>query len=307
MTAFNMNFDSLGWGFSARHERFKDPTFFRIIDRFFEFGQKHNFKYTLFVIGQDLEHPAVAERVKLWCEQGHEIGNHSYTHPQNIGYLSYNKLELEVMKSHEIITRICGKEPRGFIAPSWATSTDLIDVLQKNDYLYDTSLFPSYVLWLAIAQNWWNFRRDPRRRDILQRKDLWANLIGSRTPYLATGKSLTAHQEEGLLVLPLPVTPWLRLPCWHTMAFLLPPSLFQKILTTCLKNYTYFYYLIHPADLITLEDIPRQYQHMTTIHRLEVPLEEKEKLYRNALNIIISLSRNMVTMEEMAQSIINDE
>jgi len=303
LTAFSMNFDSLGWGFSVKNKDFIDPTFFQIADRFFEFAHAYQFKYTFFVIGQDLEHPAVAERVKYWSEQGHEIGNHSYTHPQNIGCLSYNEIEREVLKTHDIITRVCGKEPRGFIAPSWSTSTNLIDILLKNGYLYDTSLVPSYVLWLAVAQNWWNFKRDPRRKDILQRKDRLANLIGSRKPYLANESSLTLRQQEGLLILPLPVTPLFRWPCWHTLAFALPKAMFHHILKTCLKNLDHFYYLIHPADLITLADIPDEYQQMKTIHRLEVPLDQKKQLYEESLKIIADRSDRMVTMEEMAQSI----
>ena len=303
LTSININFDSLKWGFSITNKNFIDPAFFHIADRFFEFSKLYDFKYTIFVIGQDLTHPAVAERVKFWSGQGHEIGNHSYSHPQNLGSLSYNEIEQEVLKTHEIITRLCGKEPRGFIAPSWATSINLIKILLKNGYLYDTSLVPSYVLWFAVVQNWWNFKGDSRRKDILQRKDRLANLAGSRQPYFANESSLTIKQKEGLLILPLPVTPLLRLPCWHTMKFLIPKSMFQYILKSCLSNLDHFYYLTHPMDLTDLTDIPNKYRTTKTMHRMEIPLDKKKELFGESIKTIVDHSNRIVTMERLAQII----
>ena len=75
----NINFDSLGWFFSASPKNFLDFTFFHIADRFFELSNKYGFNYTIFVIGRDLENSAIAERVKEWSRQGHEIGNHTYS------------------------------------------------------------------------------------------------------------------------------------------------------------------------------------------------------------------------------------
>ena len=57
-----------------------DPSFLYSAERFFELGSKYNFKYTIFIVGKDLENPEVAARVRSWAESGHEIGNHSYTH-----------------------------------------------------------------------------------------------------------------------------------------------------------------------------------------------------------------------------------
>lgn len=136
-TCFNINFDSLGSFLFEKNKDFSDPTFFQIADRFFELSNKYGFKYTIFVIGKDLEDTKIAQRVREWSKQGHEIGNHSYSHRLNLGHLAYGELEDEVVRSHEIISRICQKEPRGFIAPAWATSPDLIDILIKHNYLQD--------------------------------------------------------------------------------------------------------------------------------------------------------------------------
>lgn len=302
-SSFNINFDSLGWALSASPKGFLDPTYLHIAERFFELSNKYGFKYTIFIIGRDLENHRVAQRVKEWSEQGHEIGNHSYSHKQNLGYLDYNKLEMEVMKSHELITKVCGKEPKGFIAPAWATSAELIDILLKHNYLYDTSVFPSYFMYLASAKLWCNFRWDHRRGTIFQRRDRLVNLFASRKPYFSKGRSLIKKESGGLLIIPLPVTPLLRIPCWHTMSFLLPRAIFSLILNLCLTQ-KYFYYLLHPTDLFDSNDIPANYRNIQNLERLNVSLAKKRQLFHNSIDMIIKRSSQLVTLEQIAKDII---
>jgi len=152
LAAIDINFDSLGWAFSLSRPDFRDPTYFGVADRFLALAERFGFKYTIFVIGQDLENPEVAARVRDWHQQGHEIGNHSWHHHANLGALHPDAIEREVMRAHERITEVCGAEPRGFIAPAWSTSGELLRVLDRHDYLYDTSQFSSYVMWLIATK-----------------------------------------------------------------------------------------------------------------------------------------------------------
>lgn len=304
-TCFNINFDSLGWAMSSDPKASLDPTFFKVADRFFELSDKYNFKYTIFVIGRDLENPEVAERVRSWAAKGHEIGNHSYSHKQNLGYLGCDELESEVMRSHEIITKVCGREPKGFIAPAWATSAALIDILIKNGYLYDTSVFPSYFMWPALAKLWWNFRNDERRASVWQRRDRIANLFGHRMPYFSKGESLMKKDIDGLLIFPLPSTPIFRIPCWHTVSFLFPRPLFAAVLNSCL-NQKYFYYLAHPADLLDRNDIRAENRDMENLERLDVSLGRKKEIFESAIELIVKRSSCITTLEEIAKDIISE-
>lgn len=305
-TCFNINFDSLGWALSANPKDFLDPSFFHIADRFFELSNKYGFKYTIFIIGRDLENPEVREKVGYWASQGHEIANHSYSHMQNLGYLDYNRLEMEVMKSHELITKVCGREPKGFIAPAWATSTSLLNILLKNGYLYDTSVFPSYFMWLVLAKLRWNFRKDKRKITVFQRRDLIANLFADRKPYFSNGKSLIKKDTDGLLILPLPVTPLLRIPCWHTMSFLLPQVFFKFILNSCLSQ-KYFYYLLHPTDVLEADDIPLKYRHIRNLERMDVSLAQKMQMFHASVETVIRHSSSIVTLEQIAKEIIAEK
>jgi peptidoglycan/xylan/chitin deacetylase (PgdA/CDA1 family) len=298
----NINFDSLGWALQTNPREFDDPTFFTIADRFLELAEKFDFKYTIFVIGKDLENPAIAKVVRDWQNQGHEIGNHSYNHKPNFGSLSFEETSREVMDAHAIIKSACKKDPTGFIAPGWAISKNLIKILIQNNYRYDTSLFPSWFMYIAQLKFLWNFKNDKRRFEIFKRTDYIANMLGNSQPFFTDGNSLYYSEESGrLLILPLPVTHFTKIPCWHTMKFILPSSMYEYSLNHSLES-KYFYYLVHPTDLMDLHDVPEQYRKKVQIlERINVPVKTKTDMMEKALLKIKKQSSRMVTLSEMSE------
>ncbi len=303
-----IHFDSLNWLLPKDRKMRCDPSFYCAFDRFFEIARKHSIKYTIFVIGSDLENPEFAERVKDWSMQGHEIANHSYSHKENLGSLDYNDLEIEVMKSHELIEKTCGRPPMGFTAPNWAASPSLIKILIKHRYRYDASVFPSYFMWPLLANVRWNTKSKTRKKILLQRKDWLANIFASRNPYLTRGSTLIKKASSGLMLVefPIPTTPFLRIPCWHTMSFLTPDLLFSRVLNSCLKM-KYFYYVLHPADIMVTNDIPKSTFPGEHIYRLEIPLQKKLQLIDDAVVKIKSRSAVLCPLKEIAEEIINTQ
>lgn len=301
--AMNINFDSLAWSANGAGSASRDPSFFAVADRFLDLSARYGFRYTIFVIGRDLEDPEVRARVRDWAATGHEIGNHSYNHRPNLGALPTASMRDEVMRSHELIASVIGRPPRGFIAPGWATSRELLGVLQDAGYLYDTSVFPSYFMWLILAKLWLNFRSDPRRHELLQRRDLLANLLASRRPYLASRESLHRPQHSGILILPVPVTPLLRIPCWHTARFVFPAWLYRHALQACRKTAD-FYYLMHPADLADARDVEQMGVEITNLERLHVGLARKQALLAEVLDSLRDDGVEFVTLTEMAEDIL---
>jgi hypothetical protein len=300
----NINFDSLGWALQTDPREFDDPTFFTVADRFLKLADRYDFKYTIFLIGKDLENPAVAKMVKEWQDQGHEIGNHSHHHRPGFGGLSYEDTRAEVMACHAAIKSACKKDPVGFIAPGWAISKNLIRVLIENHYRYDTSLFPSWFMYIAQARFVWNFKNDARKFEILKRSDYMANLRGSSRPFFTDGDSLYASRDHGrLLVLPLPVTRYLKIPCWHTMKFVLPPGMYAHALDHTLDS-EYFYYLVHPTDLMDLKDVPPRYREKAQVlERIRVPLGVKSGMMEKTLSTIRKRSSRMMTLSEISDRI----
>jgi peptidoglycan/xylan/chitin deacetylase (PgdA/CDA1 family) len=70
----------------------------RILDLLAESRQKATF----FVIGRNLERPKFRDLAIRALREGHDIGNHSYTHP-NFLTVSAQRAEMEIFKTHEII------------------------------------------------------------------------------------------------------------------------------------------------------------------------------------------------------------
>jgi peptidoglycan/xylan/chitin deacetylase (PgdA/CDA1 family) len=307
LVGFDINFDSLGWALALSRPDFRDPTYFEIADRFFALSERFDFRYTIFIIGKDLENPEVAARVRDWHQQGHEIGNHSYHHYANLGALTPSDIEYEVMKSHELIAGVCGAEPRGFIAPAWATSTQLLRVLSRNRYLYDTSQFSSYLMWPIAWKLWWNFRGDPRQRSMIQRKDWFQNLVGETRPFIVEPHPEDPAGAGTVVVLPLPVTPLLRLPCWHTLSFFLPPSVFRMILRRALRA-EHFYYLVHPADAMDEQDL-RDFSASGDgcLERMDSPRDRKLARLETWFREVRDHSRQVVPLREIAADVLRQK
>lgn len=68
----------------------------------------HHIKATFFVLGQLVtEHPEIVQRA---LREGHEIGNHSWAHP-NLGKMSDEGVRRELKKTDDAIQQACGVRP----------------------------------------------------------------------------------------------------------------------------------------------------------------------------------------------------
>ncbi len=301
--SFNINYDSLGemYGFPADY---RDVSFLEVSKRFLKLADEYGFKYSLYVIGKDLEKPENQRCVKEWVDQGHEIGNHSWSHPLNLGSLTPSMIREEVERAHEIITRVTGKEPRGFIAPGWATSDALMETLLEMKYLYDTSSFPSWISYLSMIKMFMIHFGGTRMKRIFHRRDYAYPFVGSRRPYLFTGKNTgSTKQTNALLILPLP-TNAMRIACWHTLVFVIGKSLYTRLLDSCLEDVNEFYYLLHPGDLLDIRDIDPSRQ--LRMERLKPGLQKKEQLMRFCMERVLHSGRQIVTMERMASDLVRE-
>jgi peptidoglycan/xylan/chitin deacetylase (PgdA/CDA1 family) len=85
----------------------------------------------------------------------HEIGVHGWMH-ENLSEVSDAAKEEQLLtQSIEYLTKVTGKRPVGFRAPSWAFSQSTLDQIRKAGFLYDSSFMAMdepYEL-LANGQN----------------------------------------------------------------------------------------------------------------------------------------------------------
>ena len=76
--------------------------------------RKRKIKATFFLVGEKVEkHPELAKRI---VEEGHDIGNHSYTHI-NLANLDKQGVKKEIEFTQGIIKKTTGKRPVLFRPP----------------------------------------------------------------------------------------------------------------------------------------------------------------------------------------------
>ncbi len=299
--SFNINFDSLNEAFGFP-KGYRDPSFFEVFDRFNAIAIKHNFKYSIYIIGKDLANPEIAARVKDWSAQGHEIGNHSWSHPMNLGALSSSEIEKEVVKAHERIYSVTGVEPKGFIAPAWCCSQKIWNILIKYNYLYDTSVFPSILMYPMILKMVINHLKDRARlKKILVRKDWFSPFQHDGEPFVYKNQQL----DKSLLILPLPTTRFLKIGYWHTVNFIFGAAFGKKILKSLLRDRDFFYYLLHPADLVGEIDVDKCYS--SSLERLSIPLGTKRNLFEECVITCLTRGRDIVLMEDLARKFLQNK
>ena len=102
IACISLNLDSIGHAV-GKSPLENDPTFNVVFKRIESIVDKYNIKISIFVIGKDLENKKNLNYVKEWFNKGHEIGNHTYTHPINFGYLDKKQIYEEIKKTDDLI------------------------------------------------------------------------------------------------------------------------------------------------------------------------------------------------------------
>lgn len=130
-----------------------DPVFefgvARLLDLFDEIG----FKATIFIVGRDLESSGKRELAQRIVECGHELGNHSYSHPIGIERLSDAELRREVRHAQSLISELTGFTPYAFRAPGYDCGPRTLAALQDAGIRVDGSRLPTRwappLRWMA--------------------------------------------------------------------------------------------------------------------------------------------------------------
>lgn len=107
--------------------------------------KKYNIKATFFVMGQKVGYNP--EIVKRQHEEGHEIGNHTFTHI-NVSKRGYSEIEKEINDTQEAIKNITGKEPNIFRPPYRAISKSMCSIVKDKNM--------NIILWSNLDPRDWS-------------------------------------------------------------------------------------------------------------------------------------------------------
>jgi acyl-phosphate glycerol 3-phosphate acyltransferase len=117
--------------------------------------KQNDVKATFFLVGTHAEkYPGLVKRI---IAEGHEIGNHSYSHPVNMLLFSRDRIVQEVVKAEEAITRAGGVRPYLFRPPRGLFNKVLMSILRDRKY--------TMVLWSLSSRDW----QEPSYKEITWR------------------------------------------------------------------------------------------------------------------------------------------
>jgi len=306
IACISLNLDSIGHAIGESPLE-NDPTFNVVFKRIESIIDKYNIKISIFVIGKDLENKKNLNYVKEWFNKGHEIGNHTYTHPINFGYLDKKQIYEEIKKTDDLIFKATNKKSEGFIAPNWNSSKNVLSVLNKFNYRYDHSLFSSPVLILGLVKLFYNYlkvlitQRKPSQTynlsGIFQRKDYLNMFIGKRKPFNTNNSYLKPNlNKDNITIYPIPNK--FKLPYWLTIDFVFPKKLADFIFKLNIKNNDFFYLLIHPADFISKDDLV-DIDGTHSFERMSIDLEYKVNLFEKRIKQLLDEGYKFKTFNKL--------
>jgi len=151
------------------------------VPRLLKLFEKFGIKTTWFVPGHSAE--TFPKQMKQVVDAGHEIGLHGYSHENPIA-MTPEQEEKVLVKTIDILTKLVGKKPLGYVAPWWEFSNVTTELLLKYGVKYDHSLMHNdfQCYYVHTRENWYpiDYSKDP---------DEWM-------------KPLEYGQETGLIEIP---------------------------------------------------------------------------------------------------------
>jgi peptidoglycan/xylan/chitin deacetylase (PgdA/CDA1 family) len=132
------------------------------IPRLLKLFRTFDIQATWFVPGHSAE--TFPKETKQIVDEGHELGLHGYSHENPLA-LAPKQEEKILVKTRELLTKLGGREPVGYVAPWWELSPVTIDLLSKYGVKYDHSLmhhdFQCY--YAPKGEKWYkiDYTKDP--------------------------------------------------------------------------------------------------------------------------------------------------
>ena len=234
-----------------------DPKVIDGIYKILELLRQKETNATFFVVGELLEYKP--ELLDLILENGHEIAFHTMKHTR-IDSLNFKERFDEEIK---VFNKLTNGKSKGFRAPSFSLNEDsswIIDILEKNQYVYDSSVVPAKTNLYGIPD-------------------------ADNEPYIITSQNLKNNSNNGkILEFPLLVTKFLgkKIPAAGGFYLRTLPS---RIIENAIKSYEkkeipgVFY--IHSWELtpefMPKIELPRK-DHFITFHNINKAFSRMEKL-----------------------------
>jgi len=224
----------------------------RCLPRFAELFARHGARATFFVVARDLEEDAEGRALLAQlARDGHELANHTYSHPYDLVRKPSDAIGAEIDRAHGLIGACAGGAPCGFRAPGYAISAELLELLRARRYRYDSSAFPSLAYYGAKAAVMGAMRLVGRKSGSIL--DTPRVLAAPLAPYRPAADAPYRRASNGasgdaLVELPMSVTPIARLPVIGT-SLVTAPAWMRRHLIAAATKAPFFNLELHGIDL----------------------------------------------------------
>lgn len=126
--------------------------------RLLEILKEEKVKATFYLAGFWIE--KYPEMVKKIANAGHELGNHTYSHP-HLNSLAEAEIKRELMQTHEMIKELTGKSCTVFRPPFGEYSNKVINVAKDAGYVT--------IIWDVDSLDWKNLSAEQIHKRIIEK------------------------------------------------------------------------------------------------------------------------------------------
>jgi peptidoglycan/xylan/chitin deacetylase (PgdA/CDA1 family) len=282
-------------GLAASGAAADDAVFDVALPRLDQFARDLGIPLTLFVIGETLRRRRNADIIRGFAERGHEIGNHTLGHRYDLTRLPPDLMQAEIEEGQRAILEGTGVRPVGFRAPGYTMTDELVDVVTRAGFLYDSSVFPCPAYWTAKVAALSIIRmRGRKSRSVLGSPNV---LRAPRVPYRVGRPYWT--RGSGPLELPIQVTPGARLPFIGTALTMAGPRM-ARLLSRMVSREPLVNLELHGIDVLDRGDG----LHALARHQRDLKIPHTRKL--ETLSAVVETLRqrgySFVRLDEAARA-----
>ncbi len=232
--------------YGIKTEIFPDVVFTEAIPRILALLDEYNVKATFFIVGLDCEIPEKRVYINEITTRGHEIANHTFSHPVNFSSLKKEEKRHEIEKTDKILRQITKDKIVGFRAPGYDFDLETIEILEENNYLYDSSILPTYLNPLL------RFMERILSKSEIPRRQFGSFLFGflPLKKFNLSNKWILKVMKRKIIEIPVSVSPLFRIPFHSSFIGLSNKKVFDFLYSFFVKKRIELNYLFHCIDLV---------------------------------------------------------
>ncbi|MGW1788813.1 polysaccharide deacetylase family protein [Streptomyces tubercidicus] len=123
------------------------------VPRLLRLFERRSMRTTWFIPGHSIE--TFPDQTRMVVDAGHEVGAHGYSHENPVAMTREQESAI-LDRSIELIERVAGRRPTGYVAPWWEFSPVTNELLLERGIKYDHSLMHNdfHPYYVRVGDSW---------------------------------------------------------------------------------------------------------------------------------------------------------